>query len=251
VVVDTGKDEKASIILGRPFLCITKAIIYAEHSKIIFTIKDNKEKFSFKNRMLHTLAQPHAPSKRNEPVMIKEKKKNPRSWRKNKASQAQEETIKMINTIQSEYEGLLTPFLAKKDDPRVPTIECLINQKVFHKTFYDIGSGVNIMSKVTYEYLFGNEPLHPTCMQLQMADQSVQFLMGIEKDVIVQIQDRYVLTDFMILDMRIEEEETPIILGRPFLNTTNAVIYIGSGQVHFQFLERKVRCYFNSYTNYE
>jgi hypothetical protein len=33
----------------------------------------------------------------------------------------------------------------------------------------------------------------------------------------------------MVLDMEIEEEEMPIILGRPFLNTTNAVIYIGSG----------------------
>jgi hypothetical protein len=85
VVVDTGK---ALTILDRPFLCTTKAIIYAEHSKIVFTIKDNKEKFSFKNWMLHTPAQTHAPSKRNEPVMIKEKKKNPRSWRKNKASQA-------------------------------------------------------------------------------------------------------------------------------------------------------------------
>jgi hypothetical protein len=71
----------------------------------------------------------------------------------------------MINTIQSKYEGLLTPlFLAKKDDPVVPTIECLINQKVFYKTFCDIRSGVNIMSKVTYEYLFGNEPLYPTYM---------------------------------------------------------------------------------------
>jgi hypothetical protein len=71
----------------------------------------------------------------------------------------------MINTIQSKYEGLLTPlFLAKKDDPVVPTIEYLINQKVFYKTFCDIRSGVNIMSKVTYEYLFGNEPLYPTYM---------------------------------------------------------------------------------------
>jgi hypothetical protein len=35
----------------------------------------------------------------------------------------------------------------------------------------------------------------------------------------------------MVLDMGIEEN--PIILGRPFLNTTNAVIYIGYGQVHF------------------
>jgi hypothetical protein len=46
VVVVTGKDEKSLIILGRPFLCTTKVIIYAEHAKIVFIIKYNKEKFS-------------------------------------------------------------------------------------------------------------------------------------------------------------------------------------------------------------
>jgi hypothetical protein len=75
VVVDTGGDEKSPIILGRPFLCTMKAIIYVEHAKIVF-----------RSWMLHTLARPHAPYKRDEPVTIKEKK-NPRSWRKNKASQ--------------------------------------------------------------------------------------------------------------------------------------------------------------------
>jgi hypothetical protein len=47
--VDTGGDEKSPIILGRPFLCTTKAIIYAEHAKIVFTIKDKEEKFSFRS----------------------------------------------------------------------------------------------------------------------------------------------------------------------------------------------------------
>jgi hypothetical protein len=32
----------------------------------------------------------------------------------------------------------------------------------------------------------------------------------------------------MVLDME-EEDDSPIILGRPFLNTTNAVIYVESG----------------------
>jgi hypothetical protein len=89
------------------------------------------------------------------------------------------------------------------------------------------------MSKVTYEYLFGNEPLYPTHMQLQMADQSIWFPEGIAKDVLVQIQDRYVWADFMVLDMGAKDEETPIILGRSFLNTTNAIIFIGSRKVHF------------------
>jgi hypothetical protein len=79
----------------------------------------------------------------------------------------------MINTLRSEYDHLLaSPFLAKKDNPSVPTIECTVGQRIFYNTFYDIGSGVNIMSKVTYEYLFGNEYLFPTYMQLQMVDQS-------------------------------------------------------------------------------
>ena len=77
----------------------------------------------------------------------------------------------MINTLRSEYDHLLaSPFLAKKDDPSIPMIKCTIGQRILHKTFYDIGSGVNIMSKVTYEYLFGDESLFPTYMQLQMAD---------------------------------------------------------------------------------
>ena len=57
------------------------------------------------------------------------------------------------------------------------------------------------MSKVTYDYLFGDEPLFPTYMQLQMVDQTIQFLEGIEKDIMVRIQDHYIPVDFMIHDM--------------------------------------------------
>jgi hypothetical protein len=67
----------------------------------------------------------------------------------------------------------------------------------------------------------------------------------------VKIQDHYAPADFMVLDMGEEEDDTPIILGRPFLNTTSMIIYIGSGQIHFQFPREKVLCYFNSYTTYE
>ena len=107
------------------------------------------------------------------------------------------------------------------------------------------------MSKVTYEYLFSDEPLFPTYMQLQMADQSIRFPEGIAKDVMVRIHDHFAPTDFMVLDVGEEEDDTPIILGRSFLNTTNAIIYVGYGQVHFQFPREKVHYYFNSYTTYE
>ena len=84
-----------------------------------------------------------------------------------------------------------------------------------------------------------------------MADQSIQFLEGIAKDVMVRIHDHFAPADFMVLNMGEEEDDTPIILGGPFLNTTNAIIYVRSGQVHFQFSREKVCYYFNSYTTYE
>ena len=88
--------------------------------------------------------------------------------------QPREEWVKMINTLRSEYNHpLASPFLTKKEDPGILTIECTIGQRIFHNIFCDIGSGVNIMSKVTYDYLFADEPLFPTYMQLQMADQSI------------------------------------------------------------------------------
>jgi hypothetical protein len=83
-----------------------------------------------------------------------------------------------------------------------------------------------------------------------MADQSIQFSEGIAMDIMVKIQDHYTPTDFMVLDME-EEDDSPIILGRPFLNTINAVIYVTSGQIYFLFSGEKVRCCFNSYTTYE
>jgi hypothetical protein len=58
VVVDIGGDKRAPIILGQPFLCTAKAIIYAEHAKIVFSIKDKKEKFSFKERIMYSPALP-------------------------------------------------------------------------------------------------------------------------------------------------------------------------------------------------
>jgi len=40
----------------------------------------------------------------------------------------------MINMIISEYDHMLAPpFLEKKDDPSIPTIEYIINQRIYHK----------------------------------------------------------------------------------------------------------------------
>ena len=67
---------------------------------------------------------------------------------------------------------LKSPFLTKKDDPGMPSMQCSITGYNFQKTLCDTGSGVNIMAVVTYQLLFGTMPLKPTYIQLQMADQT-------------------------------------------------------------------------------
>ena len=82
MVVETGGDVRAPIILGQPFLSTTKAIIYADNAKICFTIKDRKEKFTFKNRIHHSSSHPQIAYLPEETTMTK--KRNNRR-RKNKA----------------------------------------------------------------------------------------------------------------------------------------------------------------------
>ena len=114
VVLETGGDVRAPIILGQPFLSTAKAIIYIDNAKICFRIKDRKEKFSFKNHSQQSLGHPQMPYLPKETIVTK--KKNNRRRRKNKARQPQRELVNMINTLRSEYDHLISPFLAKKDD---------------------------------------------------------------------------------------------------------------------------------------
>jgi hypothetical protein len=43
----------------------------------------------------------------------------------------------------------------------------------------------------------------------------------------------------MIIDMG-NAEDTPLILGHPFLNTTNACIYVASGQIQFYLAKKEI-----------
>jgi hypothetical protein len=157
----------------------------------------------------------------------------------------------MINTIQSENKNLFpSPLLRNLEDLGVPSIHCYINQWNFQRVVCDMGSDINIMSKVTYELIYGDLPLYSTYIMLQMADQSQRFPEEIARDVLVKIKDHNVLTDFLVIDMG-DEQDPPIVLGRPFPNTTREIIYIKTGEIHFQFRTEKVCCYFNTYTNPE
>jgi len=89
VVIETGTDERAPIIRGRPFLNISGAVIYASAAKISFYIKGRKETFSLKNKT--TQISEHS---RHEP--------RKRTNRRNRNKQIWTESAKMVTAAQGE-----------------------------------------------------------------------------------------------------------------------------------------------------
>ena len=69
-------------------------------------------------------------------------------------------------------------------------------------------------------------------MCLQLADQSVYYPTGIAENILVKIRNFFIPMDFVVLDMQ-QDMKTPLILGRPFLSTTNAHINVGAREIKF------------------
>ncbi|GJV54782.1 DNA-directed DNA polymerase [Tanacetum coccineum] len=89
-------------------------------------------------------------------------------------------------------------------------------------TLADLGACVNIIPL----YLFKNlniELLEETNHVFRLADGTKSYPIGIVRDVEVHIGRLKLLTDFYVIDMK-KDPKTPLLVGRGFLATANAVI---------------------------
>ena len=121
--------------------------------------------------------------------------------------------------IQSKYP-------VKYKDPGSPTIPVNIGGNCINKALLDLGASVNLMPYSVYMQL-GLGELKPTSITLSLADRLVKIPKGIVEDVLVKINKFYYPVDFVVLDTESSSNEpnhVPIILGRPFLATANAII---------------------------
>ncbi|RVW67355.1 Transposon Ty3-I Gag-Pol polyprotein [Vitis vinifera] len=101
----------------------------------------------------------------------------------------------------------------KYKDPGSPTISVMIGGKVVEKALLDLGASVNLLPYSVYKQL-GLGELKPTAITLSLADRSVK----IPRDPTVK-----------------EANLVPIILGRPFLATSNAIINCRNGLMQLTF----------------
>lgn len=115
----------------------------------------------------------------------------------------------------------------KQKDPGAITVPCTIKDRTFKKVLIDSGDGVSLMSLSIYQRLgIGNAS--DTRTNLKFADHSIKNVYGIAEDVLVTIEQFSFPVDFVIIYIP-EDEETPIILGRPFMWTSRCTFEIDHG----------------------
>ena len=125
----------------------------------------------------------------------------------------------------------------KYKDPGSPTISINIGGTCIDKALLDLGASVNLPPYSVYKQL-GLGELKPTNITLSLADRSVKIPKGIFEDVLVKVDKFYCPVDFVVLDTEPIENgpnHVPIILGKPFLATTNAIINYRNGVMQLTF----------------
>ncbi|XP_048228259.1 uncharacterized protein LOC125369532 [Ricinus communis] len=104
----------------------------------------------------------------------------------------------------------------KRRDPGSFTVPCIIGDLYISDALADLGASINLMPSSLFEKLDLSEP-KPTRMSIQLADRTMKFPKGIVENVLVK-----------------GESSFPLILGRPFLATSRAIIDVRDGKLQLR-----------------
>ena len=118
------------------------------------------------------------------------------------------------------------------------SISCAVGDLHIKGTLYDLGASVGIMSSLFYRK-FQLQDLQPTDLVIQLTDRSIKQPMGILEDILVHVGKFIISCDFIVLDMD-ENFQAPLVLGRPFLTTAEAVIDVQAGTMFIQLCGKRV-----------
>ncbi|GJS92897.1 MAK10-like protein [Tanacetum coccineum] len=111
---------------------------------------------------------------------------------------------------------------AKIEDPGLFTLLCRLGDSKPFDTLANLGSCVNIILLYLFKKL-NIGLLEETDHIFGLADGTKSYPVGIIKDVEVHIGKLKLLNDFYVIDMK-KDPETPLLVGRGFLASANAVI---------------------------
>nr|GEW54466.1 DNA-directed DNA polymerase [Tanacetum cinerariifolium] len=117
---------------------------------------------------------------------------------------------------------LLKKLSKKLGDPGKFLIPCDFPRMEVCHALADLGASINLMPLSIWKKLSLPEPT-PTQMILELADRSITCPKGVVEDVFVKVRNFYLLTDFVVVDFKVDPR-IPLILERSFLRTGRALI---------------------------
>lgn len=117
----------------------------------------------------------------------------------------------------------------KRPEPRSFVLDCNIQDKMFRRSLFNLGSSVNLTPYSVAISLRFNK-FASTRITLVLADRSVIVPEGVLEDVPVKINDCFIPTYFVVLKYK-HEPKDPLILGRPFLATAGTIINVKEGGI--------------------
>ena len=244
IVVDLKRENNHSIILGRPFLNMSNAIIDLRNRKVILS----KEKKKTCSRTLgpneedpirKISSKPKGKYKFEEFLEVKDlKEKLDDRLRKGRevvqhieAYLEKAELDQKAVSLESKRLRVIAKkrpisFKNPKGDPSVYHIPCSVNETYVQDTYIDLRATSNILPMSIYMNLLENKNL-----KVKWEDKEIRLLKGknvkvkgIVVDLIVRINGLEIPTEFFLAENnKLTKEYT--ILGQPFLLTTCHTIY--------------------------
>ncbi|XP_026399557.1 uncharacterized protein LOC113295431 [Papaver somniferum] len=123
---------------------------------------------------------------------------------------------------------------------------CTVKRKLnVHKKAFLTEQVISIITQKTPPKFKDPElgDLKPTNVTLQLADRSIKIPRGVVEDILIQVESFVYPVDFIVLDTQPVSNPSgkiPVILGRPFLATSNAVINCRNGIMELTFGNMKM-----------
>ena len=102
------------------------------------------------------------------------------------------------------------------------------------KALLDLGASVNLLPYSMSKQL-GLGELKPTSITLSLVDRSIKIPKGTMEDVLIQVDKFYSPVAFDTEPIAVGTNYVPIILGRPFLATSIAIINCRNGVIQLIF----------------
>ncbi|XP_071729215.1 uncharacterized protein [Rutidosis leptorrhynchoides] len=117
-------------------------------------------------------------------------------------------------------------------DPGKFVFPCKFGESEVFNALAGLGASINLKPHSLYERL-GLGPLKPTKIRIRLANHSFDTAIGIAEDILVSIDSLVFPVDFVIMEMK-EDLQVPLILGRPFLATSDTIILVQRNQLNIE-----------------